>query len=291
VKEDEKNSAVFISGGTSGFGLKLVEHFVRKGRSVIFCGRNQATIDQTLAELEKLVVKNRKILGFQADVGKSLEVSAMFEIIKNSGTAIDVLICNAGVIGPINKFLECDQEKWLSAFETNLYGTSNLILEALPDMLVRQFGKIIHVSGGGATSPLFGMSSYAASKAAAVRFIETLAFEYADSGVTFNSIAPGMLKTKLLDQMLKAGPKRIGNNLFTKSILKSNGSDGIPALAIQLVDFLASDLSQGINGKLISAEWDDWSDWPQHLAELKDSDIYTLRRIVGRDRGKEWGDL
>jgi 3-oxoacyl-[acyl-carrier protein] reductase len=54
--------------------------------------------------------------------------------------------------------------------------------------------------------------------------------------------------------------------------------------------FLASDASKGITGKLISAVWDDWEHWPEHLSELSKSDAYTLRRITGRDRGFTWGD-
>jgi NAD(P)-dependent dehydrogenase (short-subunit alcohol dehydrogenase family) len=158
-------------------------------------------------------------------------------------------------------------------------------------MLSREDGKVIHISGGGATAPLFGMSSYAASKAAAVRFIETLALEYKDSGITFNSVAPGMLKTKLLDQMLEAGPNRIGGNLFTKSLAKREAPNDTSQQAISLIDFLSSRSSIGITGKLISAEWDNWSEWPNNLDQLKNSDLYTLRRIAGRDRGQQWGDL
>ena len=60
---------------------------------------------------------------------------------------------------------------------------------------------------------------------------------------------------------------------------------------IELCDFLLSDRSKGISGKLISAEWDSWTEWPDHLAELMSSDLYTLRRITGRDRDQNWGDL
>ena len=58
----------------------------------------------------------------------------------------------------------------------------------------------------------------------------------------------------------------------------------------QTAVFLASEKSNGISGKLISAVWDNWEIWPEHIAELNSSDIYTLRRIVGKDRQKKWGD-
>jgi hypothetical protein len=54
--------------------------------------------------------------------------------------------------------------------------------------------------------------------------------------------------------------------------------------------FLASSASDGITAKLISAVWDDWEHWPEHLDELSSSDVYTLRRIAGRDRNMTWGD-
>jgi 3-oxoacyl-[acyl-carrier protein] reductase len=230
-------------------------------------------------------------MGFANDVSHADSTKEMIQSVLETGTFIDVLICNAGVIGPISKFLETDLQEWQDAFNINLYGTMNLIMSVLPSMASRKFGRVIHISGGGATSPLYGMSSYAASKAAAVRFIETLSLEYEDSGVTLNSIAPGMLKTKLLDQMLDAGPGKIGENLFKKSWHKADASSDSTEKALELMDFLTSNMSAGITGRLISAEWDNWTEWPNNLEKLNNTDLYTLRRITGRDRGQQWGDL
>lgn len=272
-------------------GLGIAEHFVRSGAPVIFCGRGAENVNSTLILLKKLALRDQIILGFKSDVSDPSSVARMFSELDNLKINVVTLICNAGVIGPIAKFLESDLQEWQSAFSINLYGTINLISVVLPFMIARGKGKVIHISGGGATSPLFGMSSYAASKAAAVRFMETLALEYKESGVTFNSIAPGMLKTRLLDQMLNAGSERVGRSLFAKSKLKAESPRDNSASAIRLVDFLASDASAGITGKLISADWDRWVEWPNHLDKLDSSDLYTLRRIAGRDRGEDWGDL
>ena len=134
------------------------------------------------------------------------------------------------------------------------------------------------------------MSSYASSKAAAVRFIETLAIEYKDSGVTFNSVAPGIMASRLLDEMLDAGVELIGENLFQRAEFRKNSNQDSTINAIKLIKFLSSTSSREINGKLISAEWDNWEEWTNHTSELQNSDVYTLRRITGRDRGKPWGD-
>jgi NAD(P)-dependent dehydrogenase (short-subunit alcohol dehydrogenase family) len=288
--ENNSQDAVFISGGTSGLGQAMVQHFVSAGKSVVFCSRSEESVNVTLKNLKNFSTANQLILGFSNDVSNRITTADMFKKLESMKININVLICNAGVIGPISKFLEYKFEDWEDSFNVNLYGTMNLVSEILPSMVSRKRGRIIHISGGGATSPLSGMSSYAASKAAAVRLIETLALEYQDSGVTLNSIAPGMLKTRLLDQMLDAGPERIGRNLFAKSKSKAEALTDTTSMALDLVDFLASEASEGITGKLISAEWDNWTEWSSHLPELRDSDVYTLRRITGRDRGKAWGD-
>lgn len=209
---------------------------------------------------------------------------------ENEGIQISILICNAGVIGPIGRFSQNDLDSWSNSFQTNLNGVINPIKLFLPQMLQHKMGRVIHISGGGASSPLQGMSSYSSSKAAAVRFIETLAVEYRESGVTFNSVAPGMINSRLLDQMLKAGQEVIGKNLFQKASLRKNSDQDLTLNAIRLINFLSSKSSGLVNGKLISAEWDNWEECINHISELVNSDIYTLRRITEKDRGKFWGD-
>jgi NAD(P)-dependent dehydrogenase (short-subunit alcohol dehydrogenase family) len=290
TKRTEKG-AIFISGGTSGLGLQLTRHFVKKGRNVTFCSRSRESIKAIEVELREHADPNQFITGFECDVSSSESVQEMFLEINDYEINVEVLICNAGEIGPIDKFLETDPKSWEDSFNINLYGTLNLIRVFLPRMVTNQFGRVIHISGGGATNPLFGMTSYAASKAAAVRFVETLSLEYFSTGVTFNSVAPGILKTKLLDQMLEAGSSRIGEKLFQKSSIKAQSDIDTSSKAIDLIDFLAMESTLGITGKLISAEWDNWAEWSNHSKVLQESDLFTLRRVTGRDRGENWGDL
>lgn len=282
---------VFVSGGTSGLGLQAVEYFARNGFSVIFCSRNLAAVDKTVTHLRSLTQEHQQIIGFENDISNEVTTFEMFEKVRHLKLSIDILLCNAGVIGPIDKFLDCNVQDWQNAFGINVYGTTNLIKEVLPSMLSKKWGRVIHISGGGATKPLHGMTSYSASKAAAVRLIETLAIEYKDSGVTFNSIAPGMVKSQLLDQMINAGPDRVGEELFARSSKKAKETVSYPESAISLISFVSGEESAGITGKLISAEWDNWQEWPKHVDKLLDSDLYTIRRIVGKDRGEIWGDV
>jgi 3-oxoacyl-[acyl-carrier protein] reductase len=158
----------------------------------------------------------------------------------------------------------------------------------LPHMKKNNAGKIINLSGGGATAPLPRISAYATSKAAVVRLTETLAEECKEYSIEINAVAPGALNTRLLDEVLEAGPDRVGRTFYEKA-LKQKSDGGTPLdLGASLCVYLASSESNGITGKLISAPWDPWQNLAHYREDLKNSDIYTLRRIVEKDRGKNW---
>src|SRR5206468_2468843 len=124
-----------------------------------------------------------------------------------------------------------------------------------------------------------------ASKAAIVRFAETLAEEVRDFGIDVNSIAPGALNTRLLDEVLAAGPGRVGENFYNRSMKqKESGGAGLQK-GTELALFLASPASDGVTGKLISAVWDPYPEFQDHQDDLRKTDVYTLRRIVPKDRG------
>ena len=155
-------------------------------------------------------------------------------------------------------------------------------------MPVMMNGATVGSSGGGATTPLPNICSYAASKAAFVLLMETLAEELKPHRVDVNAIAPGALNTRLVDEVLAAGPEKVGAAFFEKNKQwKEKGATPLD-LGAKLAVFLASAESDGITGKLISAQWDPWPTLHEHREELAKSDIYCLRRIVPEDRGKKW---
>ena len=78
-------------------------------------------------------------------------------------------------------------------------------------------------------------------------------------------------------------------NEFENALKSQKKEESGEEQTIRLCEFLVSHASQGISGKLISSKWDDWEEWPLHLETLKNMDVYTLRRIVGKDRGLDWG--
>jgi hypothetical protein len=94
----------------------------------------------------------------------------------------------------------------------------------------------------------------------------------------------------MLDELLEAGPEKVGQAAYERALKQKAAGGAPPARAAELAVFLGGAGSDGITGKLISALWDNWEQWPEHRRELAGGDVYTLRRITGRDRGMEWGD-
>jgi len=180
-------------------------------------------------------------------------------------------------------------DDWLHAIEVNLFGVVHTCRSTVPVFRKRGYGKIVNLSGGGATSPMPRLSAYAASKAAVVRFTETLAGEVAEAGIGVNAVAPGALNTAMLDEILAAGPDQVGDYYQRALQQKESGGSSLEQAAALCVRLLSAE-TDGITGKLISAVWDPWETLPQHRAELAGSDVYALRRILPSDRGFDWGE-
>jgi 3-oxoacyl-[acyl-carrier protein] reductase len=128
------------------------------------------------------------------------------------------------------------------------------------------------------------MTADAASKAAAVRFAETLAQETEEAHIAVNAVAPGALNTRHLDQLLAAGPGRVGQAFCKRGQQCENGGTPLETQAV-LIAFLASSNAGGVAECLFSAVWDDWRGLPALRKKLASCDVYTVRRIVPEDRG------
>lgn len=279
-----------VTGSNQGLGLEIARNFVQLGASLMLCARDSGLLDEAREILCRLSKEGQCIEAINTDVSNLDDVTHLVETTLSRLGRIDILVNNAGIYGPMDVIEDVDWAQWVKAIEINLYGSVLMCRAVLPTMKTQRKGKIIQLSGGGATNPMPRISAYAVSKIAVVRFAETLAEEVREYGIDVNAIAPGALNTRLLDEVLAAGPEKVGDSFFDKSLKqKEFGGTSFDA-GVNLAAFLASDQSDGITGKLISAVWDNWTHWTEHVEELRSSDVYTLRRIVGRERSFAWGD-
>ena len=282
-----KNKNVIITGGTVGFGKALAEKFLNEGANISICSRNEQQLFDTQSELLSKF-PNRIILVKKCDVSIEKDVKEFISYSLDAFKTIHVLILNAGVYGPMGPIETVSLDEWRKSIDINLFGVLLPCRELIPHFKQNKYGKIIVLSGGGATNPMPNLSSYATAKAAVVRLVETLSKELLSYNVDINAIAPGAMSTRMIEQVIDAGPEIVGDEFFKKNQnWKQNGATSME-LGTNLAVYLSSDDSNGVTGKLISAQWDDWKNFGNHLDDLQNSDIYTIRRIVLEDRNKKW---
>ena len=287
---DLLNRNAIVTGGSQGLGRAIAEAFVRAGASLLLCARDSRAAEVAAGELQALAPSpGQRVLARGCDVSDPAEVAALFGAADSGfGGPLHVLVNNAGVQGPTGPTEEIPFEEWKRCLEINLYGTFLPCQAAVERFKRSGYGKIINLSGGGATGPRPNFSAYAVSKTAVVRLTENLATELQPFHIDVNAVAPGALNTRMLDQVLEAGPGKVGEAAYHDA-LQQVRRGGVPLeLGAGLCVYLASAESDGITGKLLSAKWDPWKRLHEYRAELDGSDIYTLRRITPEDRGKNW---
>jgi len=282
--------AAIITGASQGLGLAIARAYVAAGAEVMLCGRDAEMLARAREEVAKLAPGNRKVVARVADVSRPADVDALVATALQVFPRLHILVNNAGIYGPMGAIEDVDWESWVQALQINLLGSILLCRAILPHFKSHGYGKIVQLSGGGAANPLPRISAYAVSKAGIVRFSETLAEEVREYHIDVNAIAPGALNTRLLDQVLAAGPESVGRGFYERAVAQ-RAQGGAPLEAgAQLAVFLGAAASDGITGKLISAAWDPWEALPSRLDDLRKTDVYTLRRIIPKDRGLNWGD-
>jgi 3-oxoacyl-[acyl-carrier protein] reductase len=283
--------SALITGASEGLGRAIAERYVDEGASVLLCARNEAALAKAQEDLlRRRKDSSQKIAIRHADVGHEPDVDALFAEADRRLGNFDILVTNAGVYGPMGLFEDNDWAAWVEAVRINLFGTAYPCRHAMMRFRRRRYGKIINISGGGATAPLPRLSSYAASKAAVVRLSETLALEGKEFNIDVNAVAPGALATRMTRQLLEAGAETVGK-AFHERMTKIAIGGGTPLeFGANLCVYLGSAESDGITGRLLSAQWDPWERLQDHRADLDSTDIYTLRRIVPAERGKAWGE-
>lgn len=280
---------LIVTGASQGFGLAVAKAFLAEGARVAVCSRTAADMATAKAELDALAGDPDRVLARTCDVTDEGQLAALVAATKDAFGGLDGILCNAGVYGPMGPIEDVDWQAWSRAIDINLKGVVLSCRAVLPTFKAAGKGKILIMSGGGATSPMPYLTAYAASKAGVVRFAESLSRETARAGIQVNCIAPGALDTRMLDQVIEAGPELVGADFYEKMRdIKAKGATPLETGATLCV-YLASDASGPLTGKIISAVWDPWREFADREADLVGTDIFTLRRIIPRDRGKDWG--
>lgn len=269
------DKVAIVTGAGRGIGRAIALAFAREGAHLVLAAR---TLHEVKATAEGVRALGRRALSLRTDVSQKQDVEAMVASTLAEFSRIDILVNNAAVQPPIGPLWESDPDEWLRTVLINLGGVFLCCRSVVPVMIRQGGGKIINLSGGGATGPRPFFSAYAASKTAVVRLTETLAHEVKVYNIQVNAIAPGAVSTGMTQEVLAAQGLVDERELAEAQRVAAEGRT--PEKAVSLALFLASEASNGLTGRLISAMWDDWRSLPQRVEQVLGSDLYTLRRIA-----------
>ena len=283
---------IVITGGSTGIGLACAEECLKQGASVVISSRSHKNLKSAFDHLRSI---STSVTAIMANVTSIRDVFGIFNETIDKFGRVDGVIHSAGIYGPIGPVIDIDPHEWMKAIETNLYGTFLVAREAADAMRTScraipsfEGGSIVLMSGGGAASPFPNYTAYACGKIGVVRLAETMAIELKPHNIRVNAVAPGFVATKIHEQTLNTDESLVGKE-FMEMTKKRLAEGGVPPeVAARTCAFLLSDESRGITGKFVAAPYDNWKDWPNHIDTIKSSDVFTLRRIVPKDRGEDW---
>lgn len=276
-----KDKIAVVTGAGRGVGSAIAFEFAKEGADLVVVSRTISEVIETAKQVETL---GRQALAVKVDVSKWEDVNNMVSLTLQKFGKIDVLVNNAGILGPVGTLAENDVNQWIETINVNLIGTFLCCRAVLPSMIKQHQGKIINLSGGGAVYPRPRFSAYAASKAAVIRLTETLAEEAKKFNVQVNAIAPGAVDTRLHEQILAAGEAAGEKALVESRKVKEEGGTSLE-LPAKLAVFLASDESNGLTGRLISAVWDNWQKMGKRIPEIMSTNWYTSGGRVTPPKG------
>ncbi|OGZ99506.1 MAG: hypothetical protein A3C07_04575 [Candidatus Sungbacteria bacterium RIFCSPHIGHO2_02_FULL_47_11] len=264
-----------ITGGSRGIGKAVASALAKEGAGLLLVSTSATGIESAKQDLAK---DGAKVETMACDVSREQCVEDAVKLAKKVFGRIDILVNAAGIYGPIGRISDIDPGEWRKTLEVNLTGTFLMTRAVLSVMQEQRSGKIINFVGGG-EGPYPRFSAYVASKGGVARFTETAAAEVKEFGIDINAIAPGAVNTAFLDELLATGSEKVGEETYQRSIQQKKDGGVPPEKAAALCVFLASEKSNGLSGKILSAVWDQYEKFPEHLDEIMESDALTYRRV------------
>lgn len=238
---DLKERVALITGGASGIGKAITLELAKNGA---FIAINYNSSKTQAEELVEMIIENGgKAIAIQADVSDFLQAEKLVkETVAHFGK-LDILVNNAGVTRD-GLIMRMKEEQFDTVININLKGVWNTCKHASRYLSKSDFGRVVNISSVSGLVGNIGQSNYTAAKAGVIGLTKTLAREFASRGVTANVVAPGLIETKMTDEL----PQAIKDNFLNNIPLKRFGQASEIADA---VNFLVSDKAKYITGQVL----------------------------------------
>ena len=239
--QDLESKVVLVTGAGSGIGQAMAVRFAEQGALVAVNDVDPASASSTV---ERIAEAGGHALATPADVSNSAAVNEMFNAVESAIGEVQILVNNAGLVGPMLHFFEADEAWWRKIIDVNLTGHFLCAHRAARPMARAGSGVIINMSSGGATRAHRSFTAYDATKGGIEAFTRALALDLGPYGIRVNGLMPGSIDTSGLD-------------LDQRSLRGENipmGRIGEPADMTGPALFLASEESEYVTGDVIKVD-------------------------------------
>jgi NAD(P)-dependent dehydrogenase (short-subunit alcohol dehydrogenase family) len=272
---DLSGQVAVVTGGGRGLGRAFAQALAAAGCRVGLIARSPVELAETSGLIERA---GGSAIGFSADITDAGAVAATFAAVEDAFGPVDLLINNAGMVGPLGPFAENAVEDWWRTLEVNLHGQILCTHRVLPGMIGRRRGRIINIASGGGATMLPYFSAYVTSKAALIRFSECLATEVKAHGLAVFAMGPGTVRTAMSEYSLNSPEGKKWLPWFRD--IFDEGRDLPPERPVALLLALASGMADVLSGCFITPQ-DDLDAIVAAAANIMQKKLYSLQ--VHRD--------
>ena len=236
-----ENLTAFVTGATRGIGRGVALDLAKACYDIAFCYR--ASGEQALSLAAEVETLGRRVLAIKADLADLEAIPAVFEQISDQFGHLDLLVNNAGMTRD-GLLATMSTEDIMAVIGVNLGATLVCCREAVKMMMPRRSGNIINISSITATKPNKGQSNYAASKGGVEAFTRALAVEVARKNIRVNCIAPGLIETDMVTELLAGQAAEMKKKMLSKRY-------GRPEDISKAILYLADQENSFVTGEVI----------------------------------------
>jgi NAD(P)-dependent dehydrogenase (short-subunit alcohol dehydrogenase family) len=256
-----------VTGGSRGLGRAFAQALAAD-HAVAVVARSSNELAETVA------LTNGRARAFVADVTDTAAIDRAFAAIEQALGPIDLLVNNAGIIGPIGPVADSAVGDWWRTLEVDLLGPVICSHRVLPGMLARRRGRIVNIASGGGATMMPYFSAYITAKAALIRFTECLAHEVRESGIAVFAMGPGTVRTAMSEHSLTSPEGRKWLPWFAD--IFTEGRDLPPERPAELLRALASGAYDALSGRFVVPA-DDLDRLIGEVGEIERRKLYALQ--------------
>jgi 3-oxoacyl-[acyl-carrier protein] reductase len=242
-----KGKVAIVTGAGRGLGRASSYEMAKEGASLVILSRTPSELREAAKTIRNL---DADVIYLKADVSNPLDIKRVVDrAIKHFGK-IDILMNNAGIIGPVSPLFMIDQEEWDEVMDINLRGPYLLAKAVIPYMIRQSSGKIINVTSGLGEIVMPPFAAYSVTKAGLIHLTKIMAEELEYHNIQVNGLDPGVMDTKMQEEIRNLGPEILGEEIYSEFLsMKKRGVLKPPEKAARLAVFLASGESDSITGE------------------------------------------